>query len=273
VKVVQKAVNSFDGAKKHFVIYKCQKNNSFKNLKKRIVCRQLLGGDLMKLSTYIVLVLTILFNQNAFSQSLSLDHYTTEFVDIINQVQLENDTSYTLAETKLNDGCVVFMNKDQFLGENGRVIFDSLTTKASTYPLVLQGQSLAKYCKAYPTMESDQKALVWVLILTMVAQFESSCNIKAKAQGPNGTANGFFQLHLGKEANYVNVCVKNASTSGKLSSQCTLAMLETQMVRQNNELFSPKSYWDVLRPAGRAQKADDIQRALMKSSLCNPITI
>lgn len=122
-------------------------------------------------------------------------------------------------------------------------------------------------------MSLKEKATLWTLIVTVMAHFESSCSPEAKNKGPNGMALGLLQLHSGKEDKYdgeFNTCDKNASSSTSGTLKCALGMLETQLERTNGNLFDPKSYWDVLRPRGRARKADDIQRAIQGSSLCNP---
>lgn len=200
--------------------------------------------------------------------------FITEFTNNINNVQFQYDVAYKLGTTPVADQCVSFMNEREFLGQAGQNIFKAITEEGEhLFPKLMGGGTLIRYCKRYPTMTPNQKALVWVLVLTAVAHFESSCVITAKAKGPNGQAHGYFQLHKGSEHNYDNkmgICVRNASTNEKQSSRCALAMLEYQYQRTNGNLFSSDSYWDVLRPRGRAQRADDIQRALSKSTLCNP---
>ena len=183
--------------------------------------------------------------------------------------------SYTIGGTPVSDKCVAFMDRSTVLGEMGKAVFTALKENKSALPTVMQGGTISRYCSRYPQMKDDQKMMVWVMVMTMVAHFESSCNMGAKARGPNGTAKGYFQLHLGREQNYDDqgLCARNASTSGKLSAKCAFSMIERQLQRENGQLFSPKSYWDVLRPGGRAKRADDIQRTLKRSTLCNPVTI
>ncbi len=209
------------------------------------------------------------------AQYLNYSDYADELADIVNRVQLEHDTAYSLGGTKVSDACVSFMTKDMFLGASGRQIFETIKKNQASFPQIMKGGNLTNYCPKYTTMKADQRAMVWVMLLTMVAHFESSCSMKAKAKGPNGTAKGFYQLHQGKEQNYddLQMCVRNASLSDKASGKCALSMIERQLTRENGNLFSKKSYWDVLRPNGAAHKADDIQRTLKKSSLCNPSTI
>jgi len=221
-------------------------------------------------------VATILFlGFNAQAQYSNMIDYIDELVDAANMVQMQSDVSYTIGGTPVADKCVAFMDRETVLGEMGRAVFNALKDNKASFPTLMQGGTISKYCSKYPQMKDDQKMMVWVMLMTMVAHFESSCNISAKAKGPNGTAKGYFQLHLGREQNYDDdgLCAKNSSNSGKLSAKCALSMLERQLKKDNNQLFSSKSYWDVLRPEGKAQRADDIQRTLKRSTLCNPITI
>ncbi len=219
---------------------------------------------------------TILFlGLSAQAQYANMIDYVDELVDAANQVQLQSDISYTIGGTPVADKCVAFMSRETVLGETGKAVFAALKENKSALSRVMQGGTISKYCSKYPQMKDDQKMMVWVMLMTMVAHFESSCNISAKAKGPNGTAKGFFQLHLGREQNYDDkgLCAKNASTSGKLSAKCALSMIDRQLEKENGQLFSGKSYWDVLRPGGAAKRADDIQRTLKRSTLCNPVSI
>ncbi len=218
----------------------------------------------------------MLISQAGLANHFSNTDYVSDFVENLNRVQLQQDTSYKLAGNTVADSCVALMNKDQFLGQDGRATYNRIVKNAEKFPNLLEGGSLNHYCRQYSRMEVDEKAMVWVLVLTMMAHFESSCKLTAKAKGPNGTARGYYQLHQGREGDYdgpTKACAKNASLNGKLSSECTLGMIEIQLDRDHGQLFSSKSYWDVLRPRGAAKKADDIQRALLKSSLCNPTSI
>lgn len=228
-----------------------------------------------------VVVIFILFQQTARAEaSLTTENlggmaqfYSAEFIEIINQSMLEKDTAYMMGGTPISDACVSLMNKNQLVGTVGAAVYTEFSSRSELYPNLLDGGSVNKYCRKYSEMSKQQKALVWVFVMTTMAHFESSCNEKARAQGPNGIAYGYFQLHKGKENFYapdVKSCVKNASTSAVLSSKCSMGMLEKQMDKSNGELFSNKSYWEVLRPRGPADKARIIAKALSRSSLCNP---
>ncbi len=208
------------------------------------------------------------------NSDLAITHYAKEFTDMINRLQLQHNTTYKLGGVPIADACMSLMSPAQTTGKIGESIFKELTAKADLYSLLLEGGDVKRYCKKYSGMSNNQRALVWVLILTTMAHFESSCSESASARGPNGTAHGYYQLHKGKEDQYITggySCPKNSSANPVSASRCTLAMLEKQMQRTNRILFSNKSYWEVLRPNGPADKAKLIARALTISTLCNPV--
>lgn len=200
--------------------------------------------------------------------------YVYEITDMINRVQLESNTSYLIGKTAVSDKCVAFMSDKDFLGETGSSILRVITENGKNFPFLLKGGDIINYCRKYPGMTVRQKGLVWVAILTMMAHFESSCDGSAHAAGPNGTAQGLFQLHKGKEQNYTSAdaaarCLKNASLSAKQSSACTLAMLDRQLEKSGGKVFYDKSYWDVLRPHGSSQRAYQIAKAVSRTNFCN----
>lgn len=217
------------------------------------------------------------FSINAFTLDNSIlrpKDYIQEILRIANMVQSTSDTSYKILGTTVADKCTVFLSEDMFLGSNGTNIYNSFIKHSEEFPNLMNGGQLNRICSKYSKNSVKNKALLWVIILTMMSHFESSCNINANTAGPNGTANGLYQLHKGREDKYdydLNLCKENASKSYKLSNLCTLAMLEVQFEKQKGKLFSNKSYWDVLRKNGAAQKADDIYRTITRSSLCNPV--
>jgi len=202
---------------------------------------------------------------------LPLETFATEFTEIINELQVLDQTAYDLSGNPVADSCVVLMNKNQIQGPIGLYINQVFTTHAAKLPHLIQGGSLTSMCPKYSSLSLLQKSQLWTLILASMAHFESSCVQTASAKGPNGTAYGFYQLHKGKEHLYdgaAKLCVKNAGGHPKLASKCTLSMLEKQFNVNNGILFSNKSYWDVLRPNGSSKKSSLIKAALMKSSLC-----
>lgn len=230
------------------------------------------------LSNFIIPAVLIL----ASTQLLAADEFTEitnqqadEFVYLINKYQMLNDTAYSLNGTQVNDQCTVFMNKENIFGDLGKSISQELQAYPSRYNNLLNADDLALACPKYKSMNVQQKSVVITLLLTAMAHFESSCKISSSIKGPNGRTYGYWQLHKGKEQNYdtQDLCKKNDSTRPAASARCTLSMLDDQANRSDGIIFYRKSYWDVLRPNGRAKKAPVIKRTLQNFSLCKSLVI
>ena len=208
---------------------------------------------------------------------IPFSYYANEFTDIINELQLSIKSSYNLSSNLVADSCSVIMDKNQLQGPIGQYVTQVFKVHETKLSNLVQGGSLNSICPGYAQMSLEKKSYVWTLILASMAHFESTCNTKAPNKGPNGTAYGYYQLHKGKEDAYdlegTGLCTKNASGDPKLASKCALSMLERQFIYEKGLLFSPKSYWDVLRPRGRSQKASLIRNGIMKSSLCRKVII
>lgn len=210
------------------------------------------------------------------SEELMFPGYADEFSKLINMIQLTHDVAYNLSTNEISDSCKVMMNSNFALGPVGQYISHTMLSNPSLFKPLFQGASLNNYCPQYSKMNEKQRAQVWVLIMTSMTFFESSCNPKVAAKGPNGTAYGYFQLHKGYEDQYdgtTNVCKKGDAGDPYKASKCALGMMVKQFDRDSGELFSNRSYWDVLRPNGSSQKARLIRKALYNSSLCNPKTL
>lgn len=217
------------------------------------------------------------FESNEKVQQALNKKYLEDYVDLINRLQLSKQTSYKVSNLTVENECVSFMNKDLVLGSVGKAIYNSIGSNSDLYPNLVWGGSISKYCSKYPKMALKQKALVWVMLMTAMAQFESSCQPTASAKGPNGTAYGLYQLHKGKEDDYnsgaIKACRKNASKDPIASTTCALMMIENQLEKSGGKLFYNESYWDVLRPNGQSGKAKLIAESLRQSTLCNPTSL
>lgn len=241
------------------------------------------------LTCSVIFISTILLTQESLAQNSlhapsanltkSIDdaipwtEYAFEYVDIINAYQMTFKSSFNLSTNQVADTCSDLMNKNQIQGYVGEYITQVFKAHSTNLSHLIQGGRLNAICPQYSQMDIEKKSLLWTLILASVAHFESSCNTKAiNPNGPNGTAYGYYQLHKNKEHFYdednSGLCVKNASADPRLASKCALSMLEKQFKNDNGLLFSPKSYWEVLRPRGRSQKASLIRTAIINSSLC-----
>ena len=203
--------------------------------------------------------------------------YLEEFAEAVNFNQLSHNVAYKLSTAEVDDRCVSMMDGKMIAGDVGKALSQIfLDNSAKLGQLVSGGSVKDKYCPRYGNMTAKEKSIVWVFILTARAHLESNCNRTASAKGPNGTAYGYYQLHRGFEHQYDGnngICKKGDAGNPAAASRCTLSMLDKQFKNRQGELFSNKSYWDVLRPTGVNAKWAIIKKALMRSSLCNPQTI
>ncbi len=137
--------------------------------------------------------------------------------------------------------------QDEMIGKYGHFIRSKVMTPGSFLNFKKGDPDLMRLCPNFKLMNESNKANVAVLLLTAMAFEESSCNNAETARGPNGTAAGFLQLHLGKEANYASACKNFDSKTSEGSLSCGLAIIDKQMAKGN--LFRQEgNYWDVLRP-------------------------
>ncbi len=138
------------------------------------------------------------------------------------------------------------------------------------YPLFFDPKAnsdLVKFCPNFPNMNEDEKKIILLRIIDGMVFFESTCNVGASGAGPNGTAYGLLQLHLGREQDYERNCRKYDSKSSNRSLACGLNMIHNQ-VEDNNKVFFEGSYWEVLRPKGRSQRAKTIASHIWYYPLC-----
>lgn len=149
-----------------------------------------------------------------------------------------------------------------------KTVFNELSRKK--YPLFFEPKApsdLVKYCPNFYNLTDEEKKIIWLRVLDGMVFFESTCNPNAKARGPNGTAYGLLQLHAGREHDYQRSCRKNDSKNGPRSLTCGLNMIHEQL-DQSNKVFFSGSYWEVLRPRGRSQRAKTIASHIWYYPLC-----
>lgn len=164
------------------------------------------------------------------------------------------------------NGCEKFVDSGSY-GPWGKTIVDQLNTEK--YQSLMDGSSDLKIiCPGYDAMNTPEKQGLWVAIIASMAHFESSCRTNPeKHKGPNGFLVGLMQLHQGKEKHYSRSCDNNDGKRPESSISCSLAMLRNE-IDKDDELFSDDSYWDVLRPNGRGQVAEQIQEAVRQYLPC-----
>lgn len=148
------------------------------------------------------------------------------------------------------------------------IVLNELTP--AKYPLFFDPKDksdIVKFCPNFRNLADEEKKIILLRIIDAMVFFESSCDISASAKGPNGTAFGLLQLHLGREQDYERNCRKNDSKTSSRSLACGLNMIHNQ-VDDNNKVFFEGSYWEVLRPKGRSQKAKTIASHIWYYPLC-----
>lgn len=151
-------------------------------------------------------------------------------------------------------------------GEWGQSIIKTLNS--NEFPNLFEGSSdLRAACPAYNSLSESEKKSVWITIINTMAIGESTCGVNNHAQGPNGRLVGLLQLHVGREQAYDDGCKRGDGNRPETNMKCALHMIEGQM-RRSGELFSRKSYWDVLRPQARSQKFQKIKNAVRSLSIC-----
>lgn len=151
-----------------------------------------------------------------------------------------------ISDETWGNSCSEFVHNGE-IGQYGEMVRKELT-KSNQFLNIKRGDSdLVSLCPKYSEMNDSSKANVFLLILSSMAFEESSCNNSKSARGPNGTAKGLFQLHLGKEARYAPECSNYDSRTVEGSITCALGIINKQMAE--GPLFRQESnYWDVLRP-------------------------
>lgn len=150
------------------------------------------------------------------------------------------------------------------------IVFSEITRQKNPIFFDPKPQSdLVKFCPNFLNLTDDEKKLIWLRVVDGMVFFESSCKPAAVAQGPYGTAYGLMQLHAGRENDYSRNCRRNDSKSAHRSLACGIAMVHDQL-DQTDTLFFAASYWEVLRPKGRSQRAKAIANHIWYYPLCQP---
>lgn len=214
-------------------------------------------------------ILPVRTNAYSYNQKLNSEIFLDHFNALIDELK------FPINGVEVNDRCLKYMNEKLVLGSLGQFIFDEIVQNGKIkYPELLEASSLKRYCPNYSSMDINSRAQVITVLLATMAHFESSCNqYSTNKNGPNGLAIGLYQLHKNHEDVYdgnAKYCLKNSGYDSKNSSICTLSMLNLQIKNRSGELFTQKSYWDVLRPQGHAGSAPQlIKLSIQKLPLCN----
>lgn len=201
-------------------------------------------------------------NQNQYqTQNNELKQTTAEIINNLSKSIVTINSKFNFS-----DSCHSFAQSSKF-GKWGSYIIEEM--RANDFDELYRGTSdIVKVCPAFPQMEDGEKEALWVLIINAMSNFESSCDPGEKGYGPNGSLIGLLQLHRGKENKYSHGCQKLDGKSPRDTFRCGLSMLNDQ-IQRDGLLFSPNSYWDVLRPAGLDHKSRKIRAAIKAYEACH----
>ncbi|AHZ86612.1 hypothetical protein AB1A81_06425 [Bdellovibrio bacteriovorus] len=179
-------------------------------------------------------------------------------------------------DRKVAEVCSNFAT-DSGYGPLGRHVMNILNERE--YPNLFDGTpDLVSLCPAFPQLGPEEKKVVFVAIMNVMALGESTCGAGPHtARGPNGTAVGLLQLHRGKEGSYESDhrhghgpeigCKNGDGEKPESSLKCGLHLLDMQFAGKG-ELFSRSSHWEVLRPQGRKQKFKWTKKIVSGLSVC-----
>lgn len=210
---------------------------------------------------YFVSVVAILV-ASFLAQGQSYSAYAVK----VDKKQAADEIYRTIDARDWPNSCESFSSKKGY-GFWGRMVSQELSNYNKYRELIEGPQDLVDICPRYPSMRREDRYNVWVMILLNMAFYESSCEVDTVAKGPNGQAAGLLQLHDGKEGRYSSGCRKGDADSAAGSIRCSLSMLNDQVGREG-KLFSSKSYWEVLRPRGRSDRAYLIRATILGFEPC-----
>lgn len=197
---------------------------------------------------FMVRIIFMSILMTAFSQGADVKGYTTKYYCSefsITPPQNQNWRDFFLAE---------------LTPEKYPLFFEYNTTRGAALDLM-------KYCPNFSNLSTYEKKIIILRLFDGMTFFESSCEHNVSAPGPNGVAHGILQLHLGREQDYARECKKYDAKNPKRSLTCSLNMLHDQ-VQNTQRIFAKSSYWDVLRPKARSNRAYTIASHLWYYPLC-----
>lgn len=205
----------------------------------------------------ILVIATMVFTQQTMA-------FQTDYNDFTLEMGAADDVSQII-DAKYGSKCENFAANGE-VKKWGRTIEKELD-KDRHQSLYAGPSDIRSRCPMYDQMNDEDKKGLWILIISAMTHYESTCGVSETAKGPNGTAAGLLQLHRGKEANYSKGCRNGDADTADRSIVCGMSMLNDQ-VERNGLVFSRKSYWDVLRPQGESRKATRIQAVIGKYPAC-----
>ncbi len=215
-----------------------------------------------------------LFNPETGEKSSQLE--SPSILRKVSSVNSQNSNFRSKSKISLSDrklwspNCYNFIDKDGKYGPWAKAIQNSfkgkekLISDAANWLIgdlsneIGDTEKHIKLNKRFKEYSLEQKIDFMIYYAAAVAMTESSCRANQAAKGPNGTAIGLWQLHLGKTQNYAGgVCGKIKEIDGAQNVICGLKMLNFYVKTEKNpehKLFWEKNYWETMhidRPAGK----------------------
>lgn len=235
------------------------------------------------LKTLVALILsfpppTLAFNTKDATITTEGGQCATCSVDTEDGLRLKNSIPF-MARTmdiikekfKWGDTCENFSDGDS-LGKWGNSIRKDYESHSPDLEYLDKGASdIHNLCPTFAQMKPTDKANFWVLVLSAMANYESTCGENGKPhRGPYGTLIGLLQLDRGNEKSYApNGCRNGDGEAPETTFRCAMYMINGQ-IRKYDKLFSSESYWDVLRlPRSKAKK---IAKAIADYTPCHDET-
>lgn len=224
-------------------------------------------------------LLTSLLGTTAYAQATSFKATTIvdrkfERTETSEEEAAAQDVADALAILDADKACSKFATQNG-LGKYGEEIKRAF--QGNNFDSLLKGTAdLRKVCPRFDQMRNDEKVELYTVILGGMAFYESTCREYVKAQGPNGTLFGFFQLHKGKEPDYDEgrVCRPGDSNpkNGRMM-QCTLSTLN-RYVEISNKLFpnrgNGETYWETLQNNAKPkQQVPTVLRSHIRANKAN----
>jgi hypothetical protein len=176
----------------------------------------------------------------------------------------------TPSAENINEGCGKFMSEKNTdcIGPWGKKVQAYLQEKGSES--LFFKKDLSSACSNWKSLNTKQKEKVWVWIVTLIANKESTCMPRNRnKKATNGVAVGLLMLDERLSARKWRGpnCNKRDILDITTNIRCGLDILEELLLGKegeyqgNGELWGPRSnsYWEELRKKGGGDIADLIQ--------------
>lgn len=184
-------------------------------------------------------------------------HYQNKNADCPPNSKIQKESEDILSKTPVkaksetgargvDAACQKIIQRDGSYGPWGEHIYRTLSPEKQPALFQKNLSDMPDLCPKFSSMDDEEKRKFWVWVFMAMADRESSCRERITARGPNGTAAGVLQLHLGSEGNYGCPSGTRALVATE-SFSCGARMLNNY-VRKTHSLFANvgSTYWQVL---------------------------